>query len=148
MFYLKITVFIILFPLLTQAQTRQCWQGQQGSKRVLVELITTPEGNHQLFFTLPEAWVNRVEADSLAITPNGISGSRNPENIRFNGTFTSNRDLSRPLSRNITKRYTCVWEESIHYNRTTTRKIPVHPIPTSRKRLPTPRAIPSTCQAR
>ena len=92
MFYLKITVFIILFPLLTQAQTRQCWQGQQGSKRVLVELITTPEGNHQLFFTLPEAWVNRVEADSLAITPNGISGSRNPENIRFNGTFTSNRD--------------------------------------------------------
>ncbi len=100
MFYLKITVFIILFPLFAQAQEKQLWQGQQGSKRVLVELTTTPEGQPRLFFSLPEAWVNRVEADSLVLTPGGISASCTEENIRFEGTFTSDGDsITATLSR-------------------------------------------------
>lgn len=95
MLYLKTITLLFFLPFACCTSSPHAWQGQSGSKRVLVELENTPEGTTRAFLSLPEQWVNKTEADTLVLSDTGILAVFNRENIRFEGNFHSGKDSIR-----------------------------------------------------
>ena len=95
MLYLKTITLLFFLPLLGCTSTPRTWQGQAGSKRIFIELQTTPEGINRAFLSLPEQWVNNAEADSLTLSDKDILAIVERDGIQFEGTFHSGKDSIR-----------------------------------------------------
>ena len=95
MLYLKTIKLLFFLPLLGCTSTPHAWQGQAGSKRIFIELQTTPEGINRAFLSLPEQWVNNAEADSLILSDKDILAIVERDGIQFEGTFHSGKDSIR-----------------------------------------------------
>ena len=92
MLHLKTIVLLFSVTLLGCTSSPHAWQGQSGSKRVFIELKTTPEGTPQAFLSLPEQWIDKAQADTLVLSDESILAISNRENIRFEGAFHSGKD--------------------------------------------------------
>lgn len=65
MLHLKTIALLSSVTLIGCTSSPHAWQGQSGSKRVFIELETTPEGTSQAFLSLPEQWIDKAKADTL-----------------------------------------------------------------------------------
>ena len=92
MLHFKTIALLFSVTLIGCTSSPHAWQGQSGSKRVFIELETTPEGTFQAFLSLPEQWVEKAKADTLVLSDEGILAIFNRENIRFEGSFRSGKD--------------------------------------------------------
>jgi len=100
MLHFKTIALLSSVTLIGCTSSPHAWQGQSGSKRVFIELKTTPEGTPQGFLSLPEQWIDKAQADTLVLSDESILAIFNRENIRFEGAFYSGKD-SNVLFRNI-----------------------------------------------
>lgn len=92
MLHFKTIALLFSITLIGCTSSPHAWQGQSGSKRVFIELETTPDGTSQAFLSLPEQWVEKAKADTLVLSDEGILAIFNRENIRFEGFFRSGKD--------------------------------------------------------
>lgn len=92
MLHLKTIALLSSVTLIGCTSSPHAWQGQSGSKRVFIELETTPEGTSQAFLSLPEQWIDKAKADTLVLSDESILAIFNRENIRFEGSFHSGKD--------------------------------------------------------
>ena len=92
MLHLKTIALLFSITLIGCTSSPHAWQGQSGSKRVFIELETTPDGTSQAFLSLPEQWVEKAKADTLVLSDESILAIFNRENIRFEGSFRSGKD--------------------------------------------------------
>ena len=92
MLYLKTITLLIFLALIGCTSSPHAWQGQSGSKRIFIKLETTPEGTYQAFLSLPEQWIDNVQADTLVLSDKNILAIFNRENIQFKGAFHSSKD--------------------------------------------------------
>ena len=68
MLHLKTIALLFSITLIGCTSSPHAWQGQSGSKRVFIELETTPDGTSQAFLSLPEQWVEKAKADTLVLS--------------------------------------------------------------------------------
>lgn len=92
MLHFKTIALLSSVTLIGCTSSPHAWQGQSGSKRVFIELKTTPEGTPQAFLSLPEQWIDKAQADTLVLSDESILAIFNRENIRFEGAFHSGKD--------------------------------------------------------
>lgn len=92
MLHFKTIALLSSVTLIGCTSSPHAWQGQSGSKRVFIELETTPEGTSQAFLSLPEQWIDKAKADTLVLSDESILAIFNRENIRFEGSFHSGKD--------------------------------------------------------
>ena len=79
MLHLKTIALLFSITLIGCTSSPHAWQGQSGSKRVFIELETTPDGTSQAFLSLPEQWVEKAKADTLVLSDESILAIFNRE---------------------------------------------------------------------
>ena len=72
MLHFKTIALLSSVTLIGCTSSPHAWQGQSGSKRVFIELKTTPEGTPQAFLSLPEQWIDKAQADTLVLSDESI----------------------------------------------------------------------------